>query len=596
MGMLRQPSGLWIRMAAMGGTQERKTRRGLTMRDGPVPRMRRGQLRSWIASITLLFTTPLCTQTTQTYTTTFTSSTELVLIPTVVNDKSGSHVSGLKKEEFALKQDGKSQAIAIFEEVKTNSTRVRRSEGEHGTFSNVESGGSDYHRLSIIVLDFVNTPFADQANARTALVKFLSEVADSGEPMCLLALTGSGLTLLHDFTDDPKLLATGLSKAVSNAAPMIHESVVDPHHPVGDGLAVVLTKMIRGQMQAEAQLASLESKAAASLTVQALQQIAKAFRGLPGRKSLIWASSGFPFSLSPSSPLMCEPACPVHGRDELQSAYDDLWRMMNDAQIAIYSVDLRSADLSTFMSTGGVRPSDLGDPQFDTDAQARSKMQDTNTTLQLFADNTGGKAFLGGSNLIQSFRQAVQDDSSYYMLGYYVSPRSTAPGWHQISVTISRKGAHARYRNGLFLSRDTSSTSAREDVQLALISPLDFVGVPVSVTWSGSEAGKSAGKARVQFDLVMPANFTSVDESDQNHMVVDVAVVARSQSGGVVAELSQRIDTHLKADGLEQIRHSGMTYRSGLQLPPGEYTVRFVVRDSLGNRMGSVAAPLKVAP
>jgi len=93
---------------------------------------------------------------------------------------------------------------------------------------------------------------------------------------------------------------------------------------------------------------------------------------------------------------------------------------------------------------------------------------------------------------------------------------------------------------------------------------------------------------------VMPANFASVDESDQNHLVVDIAAVARSVNGDVVAELAQRIETHLKSDGLEQIQHSGMTYRNGLQLPPGEYTVRFVVRDSLGNRMGSVAAPIKV--
>jgi hypothetical protein len=129
---------------------------------------------------------------------------------------------------------------------------------------------------------------------------------------------------------------------------------------------------------------------------------------------------------------------------------------------------------------------------------------------------------------------------------------------------------------------------------LALISPLDFVGVPISITWSGKGIGKSAGKARVQFDLVMPANFASVDESDQNHMVVDIAAVARNLSGEVVAELSQRVEAHLKSDGLEQIQHNGMTFRNGLDLPPGEYTVRFVVRDSLGNRMGSVAAPVKV--
>jgi hypothetical protein len=353
-------------------------------------------------------------------------------------------------------------------------------------------------------------------------------------------------------------------------------------------------KMIRGQLQTEAQLASMERKETASLTVQALQQIAKAFRGLPGRKSLIWASSGFPFSLSPPSTLMCEPACPAHQRDEMQSAYDNLWRMMNDAQIAIYSVDLRltasrtPADESTF-----THPYDIGDPQFDTAAQAQWKEQDTSSTLKLFAENTGGKTFLGGNNLVQSFRQATQDDSSYYMLGYYVS-RSTKPGWHQVSVTIRRKGAHARYRNGFLLSRDTSTTSARQDVHLALTSPLDFVGVPVSITWSGTSAGKSAGKTRVKFDLVMPANFASVDESDQNHMVVDIAAVARNLSGEVVADLSQRVEAHLKSDGLEQIQHNGMTFRNGLDLPPGEYTVRFVVRDSLGNRMGSVAAPVKV--
>jgi VWFA-related protein len=556
--------------------------------------MRRIRAGFAIAGITFFLASLFQAQTPKTNVTIFTASTELVLVPTVVNDKSGAYIAGLKKEEFALKQDGKSYPIAIFEEVKTDTARLRRAGGEHGTFSNFEPGSSDYHRLNIIVWDFVNTPFADQANAKNALLKFLSEVAESGEPMCLLALTRRGLTLLHDFTDDPKLLATALRQARSDNAPLIHESVVAPEHPPG-GLAAALTKLIREQLESEAVLASTEAKDAASITVQALQQIAKAFRGLPGRKSLIWASSGFPFSLSPPSTLLCEPTCPVHQRSEMQAAYDNLWRLMNDAQIAIYSVDLRPAASGTAMFAGGVRPSDIGDAQFDTDAQAQWQRQDTDSTLQLFAENTGGKAFLGGGNLVESFRQATQDDSSYYMLGYYVS-RNAKPGWHQISLTVSRKGAHPRYRNGFILSRDTSAPSARQEIKLALTSPFDFLGVPVSVTWSGTDAGKSAGKSKMKFDLIMPPNFASVDESDQNHMVVDIAAVAKSLNGDVVAELSQRIDTYLKPDGLEQIQHNGMTYRNGLQLLPGEYTVRFVVRDSIGNRVGSVAAPIKVAP
>src|SRR5215470_19219995 len=70
-------------------------------------------------------------------TNTFTSSSELVLIPAIVNDKSGSHISGLKKEDFALKLDGKSRPIAVFEEVKTSSALLHRSQGGQNTFTNV---------------------------------------------------------------------------------------------------------------------------------------------------------------------------------------------------------------------------------------------------------------------------------------------------------------------------------------------------------------------------------------------------------------------------------------------------------------------------
>src|SRR5690348_2177427 len=160
---------------------------------------------------------------------TFTSSTNLVLIPAIVS-KSGNHVPNLTKEDFVVKQDGKPQPIAVFEEVKTNTERVSRAKGENGTFTNVDPSKSGYHRLSIIVLDFVNTPLPDQSNAKTALIRFLSEVADSGEPMCLLALTSSGLTVLQDLTDDPKLLAAALTKAKSST-PLIYEPTVDPHHP-----------------------------------------------------------------------------------------------------------------------------------------------------------------------------------------------------------------------------------------------------------------------------------------------------------------------------------------------------------------------------
>lgn len=57
---------------------------------------------------------------------------------------------------------------------------------------------------------------------------------------------------------------------------------------------------------------------------------------------------------------------------------------------------------------------------------------------------------------------------------------------------------------------------------------------------------------------------------------------------------SETIDDHLKADGLEKLRSQGMGFRSFLTMSSGEYTVRFVVRDRLTGRMGSLSAPLAI--
>jgi fibronectin type 3 domain-containing protein len=42
------------------------------------------------------------------------------------------------------------------------------------------------------------------------------------------------------------------------------------------------------------------------------------------------------------------------------------------------------------------------------------------------------------------------------------------------------------------------------------------------------------------------------------------------------------------------LKKTGLLYNGALDLAPGEYSVRFVVRDDLSGRVGSVAAPLKV--
>src|SRR5579859_6379504 len=49
----------------------------------------------------------------------FSSSTHLVLVPTLVRDKNNQHISGLKKEDFVVNENGKPRKIAFVDEYKT---------------------------------------------------------------------------------------------------------------------------------------------------------------------------------------------------------------------------------------------------------------------------------------------------------------------------------------------------------------------------------------------------------------------------------------------------------------------------------------------
>src|SRR6202789_755565 len=70
----------------------------------------------------------------------FTARAELVLIPTLVTDKSGNHISGLTKEDFKVFENGAEQKVATFEEITSDAHRVSRP-ADPNVFSNSIAAG-----------------------------------------------------------------------------------------------------------------------------------------------------------------------------------------------------------------------------------------------------------------------------------------------------------------------------------------------------------------------------------------------------------------------------------------------------------------------
>src|SRR6202171_2107501 len=435
----------------------------------------------------------------------FTARSELVLIPTLVTDKSGNHIRGLKKEDFTVLENSAEQKVATFEEISSDPQRLSRPRNLN-EFSNSLAGGPSARRLTLIVLDLINTPFSDQVYARKDLLKYLTQSVDQREPTALYTLTRSGIHVIHDFATDPRVLVAALHRVKGDASHIVDspedvEAVTGSASP--DGSAGVDPAAVQSEAQriqtmmedSELNFQSFQQRLAITYTLQGMQQVAQGLAGFPGRKSLIWASGGFPFSVSDNT-MQLAPA----GRDSLTDVlpmYEHTWQLLNDAQIALYPVDVGGLQVSTTPGASIRRPGR------NYTRNMSWRRMDTESTLQTFASMTGGRAYYNSNDLVKGFRDAVHDSAEYYMLGYYLDRSKTKAGWRKLAVKVKRDHVEVRARSGFFVTNATvdPEDTRTSDIASALNSPLDYTSLPLVVRWDKVEPSKEPGKKHVIYGM-----------------------------------------------------------------------------------------------
>jgi VWFA-related protein len=549
----------------------------------------------------------------------FSSRTDLVLIPVLVTDKSGKHITGLKQEDFVVKENGAEQKVASFEEITSDAHRLSRSQNPE-EFTNLGSSELSPKQTTLIVLDFINTPFISQTFARQELIKYLEQSIDAREPTALYTLTRDGIHVIHDFTSDPQILAAALHQVRGDAYQMVDsdedvEVITGTASPdgssddsAGGGSSASSSKWSEGsrgsaQSSVQAETAKLQSmledaelnfqsfqqRLAITYTLDGLQQIAQAVAGIPGRKALIWASGGFPFSVSDTT-MQLAPA----GRDTLSDVYpmyEHTWQLLNNAQIALYPVDVNGLQVTTVPSAS------LGNPGRNFGRHASWRQLDTQGTFEIFASTTGGRAYFNSNDLARGFREAVNDSSQYYIVGYYLDHSKTRPGWRKLAVKVKREHMEVRSRSGFFVTSATvdPEKTRNSDISSALSSPLDYSSLALVARWGKIEPAKEPEKRHVIYKLHLSPEARIIHEADNNHIDLDIVALALAANGKRAGQpVGQKVDIHLTAQKAAAIQRDGLQFTNVLDLAPGNYSVRFVVRDSLSGRTGSVMAPLKV--
>lgn len=529
---------------------------------------------------------------------TFTSKPTYVLVPVVVTNKDGKPAVGLKKEDFLVQENGKEQKVASLEEIKPSAAPLSRPATPGNEVTNQVPGDVTPRRLVIIALDVVNTPFLDQTRARRAMVSYLSQNIQSGALYQLVIIENNGLRVVHDYTQDPTTLIAALKTVhgrFSTTNSVDTEAVRDVSTDPGPtAVPAIPTTIDTGQPEipaliafvtgrAESSYAQRRSADAANSTLAAFQQIAARASGLPGRKSLIWVTSSFPFSIDPGSASVNEGLS--------FAAYQHTMNMLQNQLISVYPVDIRglvttSADASMHLSA----KENAQAAAFISDQSNR--LLDTLNTMRAFADMTGGHAYVNTNDTTGAIRDAAQDGSDYYLLSYSVDKSDRRPGWRKI--TVKAGDYHVRARHGYFLTQTTMDpkVTAAYDIDNALKSPFDYTGLPLRVTLPPPVS--QGDKRKVTFAMTMPPKAASVDNSDNNHLNVDIAYAVWSATGQEAGHKGTSYNLNLNPSQLEMIETKGLGYGDTIELSPGVYRLCVVVRDNLTGQIGSVQAPLEL--
>jgi VWFA-related protein len=536
-------------------------------------------------------------------------TTRMVLVDVVVTDKEGKPVLGLKPQDFTLEESGKAQKISAFVTPEQNQPPAPGPALPPGIYSNRAPYRSPGSPITVLLLDAANTQFKDQAYARSQMLKFVREQYRPGQRMAVFTLTDS-LHVLQDFTTDPQLLYNALQGYVPQARPFA--SAVQPTSPVTTGTptpsstvtsldastppanetAASATNfrglpifMVAGIQNFADAAVSYDLERRTGITFEALDELARALGGLPGRKNVIWVTGDLPFTLNPDNRVMTDaelsedlPSFNTRRVDEHSSGdyaatarragaeqIRDADARLAAAQIALYPVDARGLSIS-----------------LDQDAQE---------VMREMARDTGGRAYVNQNEIKQGVERAMQDTSATYTLGYYTTNKKWDGKYRNIKIKVDRQGLALQHRRGYFALDPTQVKGYKpgQEVAAALGDAVPATQVAFSARVLPSPSAK--GKLGVDF-LVDASTLTAEDGSGGKKMNVLFYATTFSQNGKMLGSQSQKVDQTFNSSDYQQIMQHGMMLHLDLTPPSHATQLRLAVQDARTGLVGTIDAPL----
>lgn len=537
---------------------------------------------------------------------TFPAQAELVLVDALVLDAKGDPVEGLTQGDFVVREDGVTMTITRFE-----ATAVAESAASalpSTRFVSTNTGVRRPARSFVIVFDDAQLSKATGERAKDAIARFLETGVEDQDEVTLVTTATSvwwttrvadgrrDLLALVQRLEGRRPIDTSGSRISDYEALRLYQNrdaqigaqvirrfyengvILDPNNQasaysrqdlqLGEGHPLVRVKAAEAYQNAKGRNLA---------TLRALERVADALAQGTGRKAVLLVSDGF-----------------VH--DQSLPEFRELVAAMSRANGAIYFLDARgqpgTADFAAAEFGRATEERDvstlLGQAQLETEG------------AQSIAADTGGYSLRNPNDLAGGMQRVAHESRAYYLLGY-VSPVNRRDGkFRKIQVEVRRPGLEVRARKGYYAPGGDRRAERAEGLDPALRQALDSpsaigtIGLRLAAYAFGPAA---AGKASVL--LVADADPGAVEFRDagaRSEARLDSYLVVTARDGGERTAQQKMIELSLPPDVLARLKQAWLPVYRNLELAPGVYQARFLVRDTRSKRLGMVRHDFEVPP
>lgn len=482
-----------------------------------------------------------------------TANARLVVLDTVVTDAQGKPVDDLTEKDFQVFEDGKLQRIRSVEPPSLHTLPAAAGASAETLFDPARPASFGQSPVNILVLDQLNTHFADSSFARRAVHDFLArQPALLAQPTALLTVYDLHFRQLQGFTRDREALLRALAAAPTEYAWTLETNGKTEHGP----------------------LERLDQ------SLRALEEIAQSYARIPGRKNVVWVGGGFP-SQDPDA---------LEARDlrEVKDTIHHVTNVLLDTRVTLYAID------PTSTAAGMTEITDATQMAFVTavgDAGAAGSMDPFSTTedFDRLALVTGGRVVRARNDVAALIASSVELGANFYTIAYTPSnSKDTAAKFRQIQVVCVRPGLKVASRDGYY----TGASSAKQmlddasyDLTTAAESSLPLHGLHVSVVRGASD------RTFVVKVNVADLTWTPNDKAGTSASVYVLAVSlnAKDQPIGHTL-LGMTANAKPGADLRDQAKTADFLFTGAPSAKAA--AMRFVVRDSATGKMGSFDLPL----